>query len=122
MRLWQSLVCCITGNDLADGLLEALKCRVYVGVSAGSMIFSRNLTEHSADVIGDAGDLHVLGATEDWCEQQRRILSGRALSDSMAGRRVPRGCVEGRGRSTTGGTQAASCDCSGGASQSWTRW
>ncbi|MGW5231550.1 Type 1 glutamine amidotransferase-like domain-containing protein [Streptomyces nodosus] len=52
----------ITGNDLADGFLEALKSRVYVGVSAGSMIFSRNLTEHSADVIGDAGDLHVLGA------------------------------------------------------------
>ena len=53
----------ITGNGLADGFLEALESRVYVGVSAGSMIFSRNLTEHSADVIGDAGDLHVLGAT-----------------------------------------------------------
>jgi len=53
----------ITGNDLADGFLEALESRVYVGVSAGSMIFSRNLTEHSADVIGDVADLHVLGAT-----------------------------------------------------------
>ncbi|MEU4236883.1 Type 1 glutamine amidotransferase-like domain-containing protein [Actinoplanes sp. NPDC026619] len=53
----------ITGNDLAGGLLAALESRVYVGVSAGSMIFSRNLTEHSADVIGDAADLHVLGAT-----------------------------------------------------------
>jgi dipeptidase E len=53
----------ITGNDLADGFLEALESRIYVGVSAGSMIFSRNLTEHSADVIGDAADLHVLGAT-----------------------------------------------------------
>jgi dipeptidase E len=53
----------LTGNDLVGGFLEALESRVYVGVSAGSMIFSRNLTEHSADVIGDAADLHVLGAT-----------------------------------------------------------
>lgn len=27
------------------------------------MIFSRHLTEHSAEVIGDAADLHMLGAT-----------------------------------------------------------
>ncbi|GLY14910.1 peptidase E [Kineosporia sp. NBRC 101677] len=53
----------ITGNDLADGFLEALESRVYVGLSAGSMIFSRNLTEHSARVIGDSADLHLLGAT-----------------------------------------------------------
>ena len=53
----------ITGNGLTDGFLKALENRVYVGVSAGSMIFSRNLTEHSADVIGDAADLRVLGAT-----------------------------------------------------------
>jgi dipeptidase E len=53
----------ITGNGLAGGFLEALEDRVYVGVSAGSMIFSRNLNERSADVIGDAADLHVLGAT-----------------------------------------------------------
>ncbi|MER6528734.1 Type 1 glutamine amidotransferase-like domain-containing protein [Streptomyces sp. NPDC001508] len=53
----------ITGNDLADGFLEALAGRVYVGLSAGSMIFSRNLTEHSAGVIGDTADLHVLDAT-----------------------------------------------------------
>ena len=53
----------ITGNDLADGFLEALESRVYVGVSGGSMIFSRSLTGHSADVIGDTADLHVLGAT-----------------------------------------------------------
>ena len=52
----------ITGNGLADGLVHALEDRVYVGVSAGSMIFSRNLNEHSADVMGDAADLHVLGA------------------------------------------------------------
>ena len=53
----------ISGNHLADGFLEALKTRVYVGVSAGSMIFSRNLTEHAATVIGDVADLHLLGAT-----------------------------------------------------------
>ncbi|MDV7215711.1 Type 1 glutamine amidotransferase-like domain-containing protein [Streptomyces prunicolor] len=53
----------ITGNGLADGFLEALESWVYVGVSAGSMIFSRHLTAHFADVIGDTADLHVLGAT-----------------------------------------------------------
>lgn len=53
----------ITGNDLAASFLEALEDRVYVGVSAGSMIFSRRLDERSAEVIGDAADLHVLGAT-----------------------------------------------------------
>ncbi|GIJ46201.1 peptidase E [Virgisporangium aliadipatigenens] len=53
----------ITGNDLAAGFLDALRGRVYVGFSAGSMMFSRNLTERSADVIGDTADLRVLGAT-----------------------------------------------------------
>ncbi|MFF3375854.1 Type 1 glutamine amidotransferase-like domain-containing protein [Streptomyces sp. NPDC002680] len=53
----------ITGNGLAEDFLELLESRVYVGLSAGSMIFSRNLTAHSADVIGDTADLHVLGAT-----------------------------------------------------------
>jgi dipeptidase E len=53
----------ITGNGLADNLLTALEDRVYVGVSAGSMIFSRHLDEHSAEVIGDAADLHALDAT-----------------------------------------------------------
>jgi dipeptidase E len=36
---------------------------VYVEVSAGSMIFSRNLGERSVDVMGDVADLHVLGVT-----------------------------------------------------------
>ncbi len=53
----------ITANNLTDGFLDALQSRVYVGVSAGSMIFSQNLTEHSAHIIGDAADLHALGAT-----------------------------------------------------------
>jgi dipeptidase E len=52
----------ITGNRLTDGFLKALEDRVYVGVSAGSMIFSRHLNEHAADVMGDTADLHVLGA------------------------------------------------------------
>lgn len=34
-----------------------------MGVSAGSMIFSRHHDEHSAEVIGDAADLHALDAT-----------------------------------------------------------
>ena len=53
----------ISGNGLAEGLLEALEHRVYVGVSAGSMIFSRHLDERSASIFGDVADLHVLGAT-----------------------------------------------------------
>ncbi|MFI5914498.1 Type 1 glutamine amidotransferase-like domain-containing protein [Dactylosporangium sp. NPDC051541] len=53
----------ITRNDLAAAFLEALETRVYVGLSAGSMLFSRNLNEHGADVLGDAADLHLLGAT-----------------------------------------------------------
>jgi dipeptidase E len=53
----------ITGNGLAGSFLKALEDRVYVGVSAGSMIFSRYLDERSADVMGDTADLHVLGAT-----------------------------------------------------------
>jgi dipeptidase E len=50
------------GNGLAEAFKEVLEDRVYVGMSAGSMIFSRNLDERSAEVIGDAADLHVLGA------------------------------------------------------------
>ncbi len=53
----------ITENGLAEGFLEALESRVYVGVSAGSMIFSRNLDARTAEVVGDADDLHALGAT-----------------------------------------------------------
>lgn len=53
----------ITGNGLADGFLQALESRVYVGISAGSMIFSRNFNRHSVDVFEDTEDLHLLGAT-----------------------------------------------------------
>ncbi|HET9168719.1 MAG TPA: Type 1 glutamine amidotransferase-like domain-containing protein [Actinospica sp.] len=53
----------LTENGLAEDFRELLESRVYVGVSAGSMIFSSRLDERSADVIGDVADLHLLGAT-----------------------------------------------------------
>ena len=53
----------ITRNDLAEDLLDLVRSKVYVGVSAGSMIFSRRLDERSAEVFGDTADLHALGAT-----------------------------------------------------------
>ena len=53
----------ITENGLAEGFLDVLQNRVYVGVSAGSMILSRRIDERSAAVIGDSADLHLLGAT-----------------------------------------------------------
>jgi dipeptidase E len=53
----------ISLNGLADGFRKALEDRVYVGVSAGSMIFSRHLDKFAAQIIGDAEDLHVLDAT-----------------------------------------------------------
>lgn len=52
----------ISGGGLAEDLLAALETRVHVGVSAGSMIFSRHLTARSAEQIGDVADLHLLGA------------------------------------------------------------
>ncbi|WP_433222318.1 Type 1 glutamine amidotransferase-like domain-containing protein [Dactylosporangium sp. CS-047395] len=52
----------ITGNGLAAGLLELLERRVWVGMSAGSMMFSRHLHDGTAGIFDDAHDLHVLGA------------------------------------------------------------
>ena len=52
----------ITRNGLAEGFLDVLDSRVYVGVSAGSMILSRRIDERSAEVVGDSPDLHLLGA------------------------------------------------------------
>lgn len=52
----------IARDGIATDLLELLESRVYVGASAGSMIFSRNLTTASAAQVGDLEDLHVLGA------------------------------------------------------------
>ncbi|MFE2886912.1 Type 1 glutamine amidotransferase-like domain-containing protein [Streptomyces graminifolii] len=53
----------ITANGLTDVFLEVLESRVYVGASAGSMILSRHLTRHSADIFEDATDLRALGVT-----------------------------------------------------------
>ncbi|WP_328685906.1 peptidase E [Streptomyces sp. NBC_01261] len=53
----------ITANGLTDVFLEVLESRVYVGASAGSMILSRHLTRHSADIFEDAADLRALGVT-----------------------------------------------------------
>jgi dipeptidase E len=52
----------ITGNGLTDDVLAALETRVYVGVSAGSMIFSAHLTTHSVGIIGDMASLRLLEA------------------------------------------------------------
>ena len=108
----------ITGNRLADGFLKALEDRVYVGVSAGSMIFSRHLDEHSADVMGDAADLHVLGATTldppfglfDW------YLKPHNRTSPSAGTPGPIGSPPGRtSRSTSSTTRRPSASTA-------TRW
>lgn len=52
----------ITVNGLAEGFLAALEGRVYVGISAGSMIFSRVPDEHYAGVFDNADDLRAFGA------------------------------------------------------------
>jgi dipeptidase E len=51
----------ITANDLAGELADILESKVYVGVSAGSMIFSRNLSERTGEAFGEQEDLQVLG-------------------------------------------------------------
>ena len=56
----------LLGTASPTDLLELLENRVYVGASAGSMIFSRNLTtRRRREVVGDLEDLHVLGAGLD---------------------------------------------------------
>jgi dipeptidase E len=52
----------IVRNGLAEDLLALLEDRVWVGSSAGSMLFSSHLSTHSAEVIGDVAELHLLGA------------------------------------------------------------
>ncbi len=48
-------------NGLAGELAALLESRVYVGVSAGSMIFSRNLSERAGQAFGEQDDLKILG-------------------------------------------------------------
>ena len=50
----------ITANGLAEEFLDLLRTKVYVGVSAGSMIFSRPFGAHAAELIGELGDLGIL--------------------------------------------------------------
>ena len=53
----------IIANELADDMADMLGTKVYVGASAGSMIFSKQLTEHTAAALGDTGGLRKLGET-----------------------------------------------------------
>lgn len=48
-------------NDLAAGMAAMLDSKVYVGVSAGSMIFSRNLSEKTGEAFSEHDDLLILG-------------------------------------------------------------
>jgi len=53
----------IIANGLAAEMADILESKVYVGVSAGSMIFSRNLSERTGEAFGEQDDLRILGET-----------------------------------------------------------
>ena len=53
----------IVASGLAAELADILESKVYVGVSAGSMIFSRNLSERTGEAFGEQEDLRILGGT-----------------------------------------------------------
>lgn len=48
---------------LAPELADILDSKVYVGVSAGSMIYSRNLSTRTGIAFGEQDDLQILGET-----------------------------------------------------------
>jgi dipeptidase E len=50
-------------NGLAGEMADILEDQVYVGVSAGSMIFSRNLSKQTGEAFGEQDDLRILGET-----------------------------------------------------------
>ena len=50
-------------NGLAAEMELLLESKVYVGVSAGSMIFSRNLSNRTGEVFGEQEELRILGET-----------------------------------------------------------
>jgi len=54
----------IVANGLAAEMADILQSKVYVGVSAGSMIFSRNLSERTGEAFGEQDDLRILGDTQ----------------------------------------------------------
>jgi len=51
----------IARAGLSQAFQRLLREKVYVGTSAGSMIFSRRFDERAADLLGDLADLHLLG-------------------------------------------------------------
>ena len=53
----------IIANGLAEEMAGILEEKVYVGLSAGSMIFSRNLSERTGEAFGEQDDLRILGET-----------------------------------------------------------
>jgi dipeptidase E len=50
-------------NGLTAEMAAVVESKVYVGVSAGSMIFSRNLSEKTGEAFGELEDLRILGGT-----------------------------------------------------------
>lgn len=54
----------IIANGLAAEMADILESKVYVGVSAGSMIFSRHLSEQTGEAFGEQDDLRILGDTQ----------------------------------------------------------
>lgn len=46
---------------VAPEMADILESKVYVGVSAGSMIFSRNLSPRTGEAFGEQDDLRILG-------------------------------------------------------------
>jgi dipeptidase E len=53
----------IVVNGLAAELAAIVESKVWVGMSAGSMIFSRNLSEQTGEAFGEQEDLQILGET-----------------------------------------------------------
>jgi dipeptidase E len=54
----------IIASGLAAPLAQLLDSKVYVGVSAGSMIFSQHLSQHTGQAFGEHEDLQILGDAE----------------------------------------------------------
>ena len=54
----------IAVNGLAAAMAEILESKVYVGVSAGSMIFSRQLSERTGNAFDEQDDLRIIGDAE----------------------------------------------------------
>jgi dipeptidase E len=54
----------IIANGLADAMAGILEEKVYVGVSAGSMIFSKSLSEGTGEEFGEQDDIRLLAEAE----------------------------------------------------------